>query len=296
MAELQKTMMHGWIVIDKPGGLSSANVVGRVKYLTGALKAGHGGTLDPLATGVLPIALGEATKTTNYAMQGVKHYKFTVRWGEARNTDDSEGKVILTSSQRPACDEIRGVLPSFIGEISQIPPKFSAIKIAGKRAYKLARANEDIKIPPRQIKINNLKLLSSDLHTATFDIECGKGTYIRALARDLAVSLGTVGHISALRRTKVGAFTENMAISLDKLDSVVHSALLPEQMLSLETPLADIPALELGKSDAQRLRYGQAVTVTSEDVKTVRAKSDKRLVALAKIEMGKLQPLRVFNF
>jgi tRNA pseudouridine55 synthase len=291
--------LDGWLVIDKPIGRSSAQIVGRIKYLIkqagSKYKVGHGGTLDPLATGVLPIAIGEATKTVAYVMDGRKCYRFTVTWGEARDTDDAEGKVIETSDKRPSRPEIEAALADFTGEISQVPPIYSALKVSGQRAYALARANEEVTLKPRLVQISALTLLENDHGTASFEVYCGKGTYIRSLARDLARSLGTVGYISALRRTMVGPFLENAAISLDKVESLVHSARLAANVLSIEAPLADIPALELSEMDAQRLRFGQEIAVPDADAETVRARSGERLVALAKIEMGKLRPLRVFN-
>lgn len=295
--------LDGWLVIDKPIGRSSAQIVGRIKYLLkpltkdlrGGFKVGHGGTLDPLASGVLPIALGEATKTVAYVMAGSKTYRFTVQWGEARATDDSEGEVTGTSDRRPARQEIEALLSNFIGEISQVPPIFSALKVSGQRAYALARAKKEVTLAPRLVQITELTLLEHDRDRATFDVSCGKGTYIRSLARDLARSLGTLGHVSELRRTMVGPFMENAAISLDKVESLVHSARLANHVLSIEAPLADIPALELTEKDAERLRFGQAIAVPGADVQTIRARSGERLVALAKIETGKLRPLRVFN-
>ena len=294
-----RARLDGWLIIDKPLGRSSAQIVGRIKYLIKQagpkLKVGHGGTLDPLATGVLPIAIGEATKTVAYVMLGRKAYRFTVKWGEARDTDDAEGKVTESSDKRPTKQEIEANLGKFIGEISQMPPKFSAIKVSGQRAYALARADKEVTLQPRLVRIEQLILRDHDLDTATFDVICGKGTYIRSLARDLALSLGTVGYVSELRRTMVGPFMENAAISLDKVESLVHSARLADHVLSIEAPLADIPALELNEMDAERLRFGQAIAVSGADVETIRARSDERLVALAKIESGKLRPLRVFN-
>ncbi len=289
------TRLNGWLVIDKPAGRTSAQIVSRVKRLAGGQKVGHGGTLDPLATGVLPIALGEATKTVAYAMRGTKAYRFSLKWGEARDTDDSEGKITDTCGIRPSRRDVEAVLPKFIGEISQIPPKYSALKVSGRRAYALARANKPFTLEPRQVRIDSLLLLEHDQETATFDVVCGKGTYIRALARDLARGLGTLGHVSVLRRTAVGPFTEKAAISLDILESLVHSARLAAHVLPVEAPLADIPALELTESDAHRLRCGQTIAVSGTDAETVRAKSGERLVALARIETGKLRPLRVFN-
>ena len=287
--------LDGWLIIDKPPGCSSAQIVGRIKRHTGGLKVGHGGTLDPLATGVLPIAIGEATKTVAYAMLGAKSYHFTLKWGEARDTDDSEGEIVETSQIRPSRQEIDKVLPKFTGEISQIPPKYSALKVNGHRAYALARANKPVTLESRQIRIDSLLLVKNDEETACFDVICGKGTYIRALARDIARCLGTFGHVSTLRRTAVGPFTENTAISLDIVESLVHSARLAAHVLPVEAPLADIPALELTESDAHRLRCGQVIAVKDADIKTIRATCSGRLVALARIETGDLRPLRVFN-
>ncbi|MEC9453626.1 MAG: tRNA pseudouridine(55) synthase TruB [Pseudomonadota bacterium] len=287
--------LNGWLIVDKPAGRSSAHIVGRIKRLAGGQKVGHGGTLDPLATGVLPIAIGEATKTVAYVMHGTKAYRFTLKWGEARDTNDSEGKITETSDVRPSHSDIEAAFPEFVGEISQLPPKYSALKVAGQRAYALARADKPVTLQPRLVRIDSLSLLENDQDTATFDVICGKGTYIRALARDLALNLGTFGHVSALRRTAVGPFGEKAVISLDILESLVHSARLAAHVLPVEAPLADIPALELTESDAHRLRCGQVIAVKGADVETVRAVSGERLVALAKIEMGHLKALRVFN-
>ncbi len=287
--------LNGWLVIDKAAGRTSAQIVGRIKRLSGAAKVGHGGTLDPLATGVLPIALGEATKTVAYVMDGTKAYRFTLKWGEARDTDDSEGAVTETSEVRPSRRQVERILPDFIGDISQMPPKYSALKVSGRRAYALARANKPVTLAPRQVRIDSLRLLDSDGETASFDVICGKGTYIRALARDLAGALGGVAHVSVLRRTAVGPFTEKAAISLDIVESLVHSARLAAHVLSVEALLADIPALELTESDAHRLHCGQVIAVSGPDGETIRAKSGERLVALARIETGMLRTLRVFN-
>ena len=287
--------LNGWLVIDKPAGLSSAHIVGQIKRLIGGQKVGHGGTLDPLATGVLPIAIGEATKTVAYVMLGTKTYRFTVTWGEGRDTDDGEGDITETSEVRPSRREIEALVPEFIGEISQLPPIYSALKVSGRRAYALARANKPVTLEPRQVRIDSLLLRDSNDNTATFDVICGKGTYIRALARDLAHRLGTFGHVSALRRTAVGPFSENAAISLDIVGSLVHSARLAAHVLPVEAPLADIPALELTESDAQRLRSGQVIAVPGTDIETVRARFGEQLVALATIKTGQLRSLRVFN-
>ena len=301
------TPIHGWLVIDKPKGLTSNAVVGRVKRITNAAKIGHGGTLDPLATGLLPLALGEATKTVSYVMDGAKEYRFTIRWGEARTTDDAEGTVTETSVIRPAEAQILAVLDDFIGDIEQVPPAFSAIKIKGERAYKLARADRPPEMKPRTIRIQALKLRDMpDADHASFHVVSGKGAYIRALARDMALALGTFGHISDLRRVAVGPFKEKDAISLDKLESLGHSAPLSEHLLPVETVLDDIPALALTETEARRLRRGQAVPVLPVANRSpfknigqgdvVCAMAEGRLVALAKIKGGEIRPFRVMNF
>ena len=301
------TPIHGWLVIDKPKGLTSNAVVGRVKRITNAAKVGHGGTLDPLATGLLPLALGEATKTVSYVMDGAKEYRFTIRWGEARTTEDAEGTVTETSVIRPAEAQILAVLDDFIGDIEQVPPAFSAIKIKGERAYKLARADRPPEMKPRTIRIQALKLRDMpDADHASFHVVSGKGAYMRALARDMALALGTFGHISDLRRVAVGPFKEKDAISLDKLESLGHSAPLSEHLLPVETVLDDIPALALTETEARRLRRGQAVPVLPVANRSpfknigqgdvVCAMAEGRLVALAKIKGGEIRPFRVMNF
>lgn len=298
--------IHGWIIIDKPGGLSSNAVVGRVRRLTGAAKVGHAGTLDPMATGVLPMALGEATKIVSYLMDGAKAYRFTVRWGEQRDTDDAEGEVVATSDARPAKEQILAVLGNFIGDIEQVPPVFSAIKIEGKRAYALARADQAPEMKPRTIHIEDLKFLSVvDADHAEFEAVSGKGAYMRSLARDLGTALGTVGHIAQLRRIAVGPFDEKQAISLDKLESLRHSAPLSEHLLPVETVLDDIPALALTETEARKLSQGQAIPVLPVASRSplknigqgdvVRVMAEGRLVALAKINGGEIRPFRVMN-
>ncbi|MFO1189766.1 MAG: tRNA pseudouridine(55) synthase TruB [Alphaproteobacteria bacterium] len=250
--------LSGWLVVDKPSGLTSAQAVARVKRLTGAAKAGHAGTLDPLATGVLPIALGEATKTVSYVMDGAKTYRFTVRWGEARSTDDAEGPVTATHSGRPAEAEIQAVLPRFRGQIEQVPPVFSAIKVEGRRAYEMARADQAVVLASRRVMIRRLDLVARpDADHAVFEVECGKGTYMRSLARDIALALGTVGHVAALRRLRVGRFGEEQAISLEQEDHMGHSPALVAHLLPIETALDDIPALALTETEARKLRSGQ---------------------------------------
>ncbi|MCW8835477.1 MAG: tRNA pseudouridine(55) synthase TruB [Rhodospirillales bacterium] len=298
--------IHGWLIIEKPSGMTSNAVVGKVRRLTDAAKVGHGGTLDPMATGVLPVALGEATKTVSYVMDGTKRYRFTLRWGEERNTDDAEGVVTETSDIRPDRDQIEAVLPEFIGEVEQVPPAFSAIKIDGQRAYKLAREDKDVTLASRKVRIESLVLADMpDQDHAVFDVVCGKGTYMRAIARDLARRLGTVGHIAELRRTAVGRFSEKDAISLDKLESFGHSAPAEELLLPVETVLDDIPALALTEAEARHMRNGQSVSLLRvanrsslselSQGATVCAMCDGKMVALARIEGGEIRPVRVLN-
>jgi len=298
--------VHGWLALDKPVGVSSTRAVAIVRRLFDAEKAGHGGTLDPLASGILPIALGEATKTVAWAMAARKAYRFTVRWGEARTTEDAEGAVTATSDRRPIEAEILAEIPAFIGEITQRPPAFSAIKIAGERAYDLARGGAAVNLEARPVRIESLRLIAlPDPDHAEFEAEVGKGTYIRALGRDLALKLGTCGHISALRRTRVGPFDERQAISLDKLTSLGHSPAPFEHLLPVETALDDIPALALTEAEAARLRCGQAVLplrptdrafmLELGNGQRIRATCGTKLVALAEIADGALRPVRVLN-
>ncbi len=288
--------IHGWLVIDKAAGMTSARAVAQVLRITGAQKAGHGGTLDPMATGVLPVALGEATKTVANVVGSSKTYRFTVRWGEARDTDDADGAVIATSDARPLADAIGAVLGEFTGVIEQVPPVYAAIKVKGERAYALARQGRPPVLPPREVVVERLELIDvPDADHAAFEMRCGKGTYVRALARDLAVRLGTVGHVAALRRTEVGQFHESGAISLENLEALMHSAALDEQVRPVETALADIPALAVTESQASRLKCGQAVDVLGSDPGIVCVTAHSRLVALAEVRGGKAHPLRVFN-
>lgn len=298
--------VHGWVIIDKPLKMSSTQVVGRVRYLMDAQKAGHGGTLDPLASGLLPIALGEATKTVSYAMDGTKEYEFSVRWGEATATDDLEGEVTETSDRRPTASEIEAVLPEFVGEISQVPPIYSAIKVDGKRSYDLARANQAVTLKARQVNIEDFRPVNvSDKDHASFRVRCGKGTYIRSLARDLARRLGTVGHVTKLRRTAVGPFKEKHAISLDSLEALRHSARESEALLGVEAVLDDIPALALSPEQARRLKHGQVLSVAdvgdlpsitgNTEPEVLSAMADGHLIALVTVKEGQIKPLRVLN-
>lgn len=261
---MNKHPYNGWINLDKPLDMTSTQAVGKIKRLLGMKKVGHAGTLDPLATGILPIAVGEATKTVQYLQNRDKGYDFTITWGEARSTDDSEGEIIASSDVRPTADQIESALHAFIGEIEQIPPKFSAIKIQGERAYDLARDGVDFKIEPRQVNVYSLKLVSSDENTATFSMTCGKGTYVRAIARDLAEKLNTYGYISYLRRTFVGSFTTEDAFSFDKLAEIVDKGAAHEALLGLGHALDDIPALPLNQTETSRLRNGQKIIFSSK--------------------------------
>ena len=295
----KKQKIDGWVVLDKPLGLGSTQAVGRVRWLFSAEKAGHGGTLDPLATGVLPIALGEATKTVPFVMDGAKEYRFTLRFGEARSTEDAEGEVIATSDARPTDAAIRAALGAFVGEIEQVPPAFSALKIDGKRAYDLARAGETVEMKPRKVTIGRLELLARpDADHADFVVGCGKGTYIRSLGRDLAQALGTVGYLSALRRTAAGPFREEAAISLPKLEALGHIPPLLGALVPVATALDDIPAQAMTETQADRLRQGQSVFLTRDAPPPgtlCRAECGSRLVALVRSDGASLQPVRVFN-
>jgi tRNA pseudouridine55 synthase len=300
-----KRDVHGWVVLDKPIGMTSTHAVAIVKRLFQAKRAGHAGTLDPLASGGLPIALGEATKTVPFVMDGRKRYRFTVTWGEERDTDDTEGRATATSPLRPSREAIAALLPQFTGLIEQTPPQYSAIKIQGERAYDLARDGEVVALKPRPVEIHELTLVKQeDNDRSVFEAECGKGTYVRALARDLGRLLGCFGHISALRRTLVGPFVENDMIPLEQLEALCDRAAsggasLADALLPVETALDDIPALAVTRADAARLHRGQAVLVRGRDAPnssgTVYVTVGGRLLALAEIGNGELIPKRVFN-
>jgi tRNA pseudouridine55 synthase len=297
--------VHGWVILDKPIGMTSTHAVAVVKRLFSAKRAGHAGTLDPLASGGLPIALGEATKTVPFVMDGRKRYRFTVQWGEERDTDDSEGRVTATSTNRPDADAVRALLPRFTGTIEQTPPQYSAIKIQGERAYDLARDGETVALQPRQVEIHQLTLVEhTDDGRSAFAAECGKGTYVRALARDMGRILGCYGHISSLRRTLVGPFGEADMIPLEELEALCNRAAsgegnLADALLPVETALDDIPALAVTRADAARLHRGQAVLLRGRDAPQssgiVYVTVAGRLLALAELGHGELIPKRVFN-
>jgi tRNA pseudouridine55 synthase len=300
-----KRDVHGWIVLDKPIGMTSTHAVAIVKHLFTAKRAGHAGTLDPLASGCLPIALGEATKTVPFVVDGRKTYLFTVRWGEERDTDDAEGRVVTTSEARPDDAAIRALLPRFTGTIEQIPPRYSAVKIAGERAYDLAREGETVELAPRAVTIHRLELVETpDSDQTRFETECGKGTYVRSLARDLGRELGVFGHVSALRRSQVGSLGESDMISLERLEALCHRAAagegtLADILLPVETALDDIPALAISPADTARLQKGQAVLLRGRDASILRGmvqvSVNGQFVALAEVERGEIVPRRVFN-
>ncbi len=300
-----KRDVHGWIVLDKPVGMTSTHAVAVIKHLYAAKRAGHAGTLDPLASGCLPIALGEATKTVPFVVDSRKTYLFTVRWGEERDTDDAEGRVVAASDSRPDAAAIRAALPRFTGTIEQVPPRFSAVKIGGERAYDLARDGETVDLAPRAVSIHRLELIETpDPDHSVFSAECGKGTYVRSLARDLGRALGTLGHVSALRRSRVGPFGEADMIPLEQVEALCHRAAageghLADTLLPIETALDDIPALAVSPADAARLARGQAVLLRGRDASIfrgmVQVASGGQLLAIAEVKRGEIVPRRVFN-
>jgi len=293
--------VHGWLIFDKPKGMNSTRAVGLVKSLYDAAKAGHAGTLDPLATGVLPIALGEATKTVPFVVEGSKVYRFTVRFGIETDTDDAEGKVTASSDRRPSSPEIEATLPRFTGEIIQVPPRFSALKVEGARAYELARDEEQFELEPRPVSIARLTLVAHpDKDHCILETECGKGTYVRALARDLGRALGSHGHVAALRRTRVGPFGEDRAVSVERLEALASDRDdLVAALEPVEIALRDIPALAVSAADAARLRRGQPVLLRGRDAPilagTIYAMARGTLVAVGEVSEGELKPRRIFN-
>ena len=293
--------VHGWLIFDKPKGMNSTRAVGLVKSLYDAAKAGHAGTLDPLATGVLPIALGEATKTVPFVVEGSKVYRFTVRFGIETDTDDAEGKVTASSDRRPSSPEIEATLPRFTGEIIQVPPRFSALKVEGARAYELARDEEQFELEPRPVSIARLTLVAHpDKDHCILETECGKGTYVRALARDLGRALGSHGHVAALRRTRVGPFGEDRAVSVERLEALASDRDdLVTALEPVEIALRGIPSLAVSAADAARLRRGQPVLLRGRDAPilagTIYAMARGTLVAVGEVSEGELKPRRIFN-
>jgi tRNA pseudouridine55 synthase len=300
-----KRDVHGWVVLDKPVGMTSTHAVSVVKRLFSAKRCGHAGTLDPLASGALPIAMGEATKTVPFVMDGRKLYRFTIRWGEERDTDDAEGRVMAQSDARPTAEAIRAALPAYIGTVQQVPPRYSAIKIEGERAYDLARDGEVVELQARPVEIARLELIEApDADHAVLEAECGKGTYVRSLARDIGRALGCYGHVSALRRAAVGPFHPESMILLEHLEALCHRAAagevtLADALMPVETALDDIPALAVSRADAARLARGQAVLLRGRDAPnfrgTVAVTVAGQLLALAEFDHGEIVPKRVFN-
>lgn len=297
----------GWLVLDKPWDFGSTEAVSKIRWLFKAEKAGHAGTLDPLASGMLPIALGEATKTVPYVMEGSKTYRFTVAWGEERNTDDLEGEVSASSDQRPTRAAIEALLPNYRGVIEQVPPRFSAVKIAGERAYDIARSGEEIEIPAREVEIFGIEItdMPDEGHTE-FEVECGKGTYVRSIARDLGRQLGCYGHVSALRRTAVAPFIEANLVPLSVLveleqveDEAERLAALDAYLIDIGAALSMLPRIEVSTEQAQRIRLGNPVVLRGRDAPVacdeVGAYSAGQLVALGQVAAGEFQPRRVFG-
>jgi tRNA pseudouridine55 synthase len=293
--------ISGWLILNKPYEMGSTQAVGKIKWLFQAQKAGHAGTLDPLATGMLPIALGEATKTVNYVMDGMKTYRFTVAWGTQTNTDDTEGEAVNTSDHRPDRAAIETLLPAYIGDIQQLPPSFSALKINGQRAYDLARAGEEVKLEPRLVYVDRFELVDMpDADTAIFEVDCGKGTYVRSFARDLGVELGCFGHISALHRVSVSPFFEEDQIDLEQLIELEGDFdALDALLISPGSALADLPAIEFSADASNRIRLGNAVLVLGKDAplyaEEICATQHGEVIAIGMIDKGMFQPKRVFN-
>ena len=303
--------VHGWVVLDKPSGITSTQAVATVRRIFNAQKAGHAGTLDPLATGILAIALGEATKTVPYVQDAAKIYRFTATWGESRDSDDAEGKVTGTSDVRPAQAAIEAMLPRFTGALTQTPPAYSAIKVQGERAYDLARQGEEVALEPRPVQVYEARLVEAETDQAVFEILCGKGTYVRSWVRDIAQALGTLGYVSQLRRTRIGGFLEKDAVGLETLTPFMHSPAAFAYLKPLSTALDGIPALAVTGSDTVRLRSGNSILIRANlfarmkdgfaddgglQGQTVFLKDETDApVALAEIADGELRPFRVFQ-
>ena len=303
--------VHGWVILDKPLGMGSTQAVAAVRRIFDAQKAGHAGTLDPMATGILAIALGEATKTVPFAMDSDKTYRFTATWGEGRDSDDAEGKITGTSDVRPSRDAIEAMLPRFTGVLSQVPPAYSAVRVGGERAYDLARDGEEVVLEPREIEVFEARLLNAVQDSAEFEITCSKGTYVRSWVRDIALALGTLGHVTALRRTRLGAWEEKDAVTLETLTPFMHSPAAFGYLKPLSTALDGIPALAVTGSDTVRIRSGNPILIRSNLFARMKdgfgegeltgqtvylEEPDGTPVALAEIAAGELRPFRVFNF
>jgi tRNA pseudouridine55 synthase len=296
----KKRDIHGWLILDKPTGMTSTHAVSLAKRAFRAKKAGHAGTLDPLASGCLPIALGEATKTVPFVMDGRKSYRFEVAWGAETDTDDSEGAVVATSDLRPQRAEIEAALPAFIGNVMQTPPTYSAIKVAGERAYDLARDGEAVALKPREVFIESLRVAGHDADRTVFEADTGKGTYVRAIARDLGRALGCRGHVVELRRTRVGPFVEARFVAADRVRGAAgDDAALAALLAPVESALGDIPSVTVSHADAGRLMRGQGVILRGRDAPVatgaVAVRSGGALVAIGDVEDGELRPRRVFR-
>lgn len=292
--------VNGWLVLDKPAGLTSTDALNRCRRMINAQKAGHAGTLDPLATGILPIAFGEATKCVSLVTEGSKTYQFSVRFGAETDTCDTEGDVVTKSDVRPSPSEIEKVLPQFVGHIMQAPPAFSAIKVNGRRAYDLAREGTPPDLPERPVHVHELTLMDMvEPDLAVFEMTCGKGTYVRSLSRDIGRALGACAHVNTLRRTRVAGLDEAGAISLAEFETLCDKAAGNEAILSVETALDDIPAVAITGEQASRMRHGQAVRVlnlpTEDEDALILVKAASQPVALARIEGDMIQPVRIFN-
>ena len=300
-------IVDGWVCLDKPFEMGSTEAVSRIRRLFNAQKAGHAGTLDPLASGILPIALGEATKTVPMMMEAQKVYRFTVNWGVSTDSVDREGEIIGRSAVRPTVDQVKVALPAFVGEIDQTLPRFSAIKVDGARAYDLARDGVEFELQARRVTIHSAEVTDApDADHVELTIRTGKGVYVRSLARDLAAALGAEGHVSALRREQVGPFSTQNAVTLDSLEEMVHRGAASEGLLAVATALDDIPELAVSDQDAFSLRQGRPIVLLPRQVETLKARlSDgartvsafqgQTLVALCQLRAGRLEPDRVFN-
>ena len=289
--------INGWIIIDKPLEIGSTKIVSIVKRTLNAQKVGHGGTLDPLASGILPIGLGEATKTMPYIVDSSKDYEFTVKWGSATDSDDMEGEIIHSGGKIPSDDAIKAILPAFTGSIEQVPPAYSAIKLDGRRAYDMARAGEEVIIKPRLVNIQTLSVVNHDADQGetSFTVTCGKGTYVRSLGRDMALKLGTFGHITRLRRTRVGPFDLESAISLEKLDDMGHKERAVELLLPVTTALDDIPVCAVTEDEAALIKHGGQIKLQTANEDVVLLAYGDTPIAMASIEGHMTTLLRVFN-
>jgi len=300
-------IVNGWVCLDKPFELGSTDAVAKVRRLFDAQKAGHAGTLDPLASGILPIALGEATKTVPFMMEAQKVYRFTINWGVSTDSLDREGEVVARSDVRPPVEALRAALPAFVGEIDQTPPRYSAIKVDGQRAYDLAREGAEFELASRRVKIHAAEVTDApDADHVELTIRTGKGVYVRSLARDLATVLGAEGHVSALRRERVGPFSVENAVTLDFLTDLVHRDAALEGLLPVSTALDDIPELAVTEQDAFSLRQGRPIVLLPRQVETLKSRlrdgsrtvsafQGQTLVALGQLRAGRLEPDRVFN-